>query len=143
MGNLTLHELQDAIREAGLRSTAPRVAVLRILLQAKSPLSHADVADALAQQGFDRATVYRNLSDLTNAGLVRRTDHGDHIWRFELITSKSHDADHPHFICNSCGTVTCLPETAVSLKPRRGLPGAFRQKSTLAVQFRGLCDGCV
>jgi Fur family ferric uptake transcriptional regulator len=111
-------------------------------MQAKAPLSHGDVADALAKQGFDRATVYRNLTDLTNVGLVTRSDLGDHMWRFELASSNRHDVEHPHFVCSCCGTVTCLPEKAVSLKALQGVPGALRRKANLAVQVRGLCDAC-
>ena len=80
----TLAEYQDKIRTAGLRSTAPRVAVLRELEAATAPLSHADLVDSLGSQGYDRVTIYRNLTDLTEAGLVVRADLGDHVWRFEL-----------------------------------------------------------
>ncbi len=131
------------LREAGLRATQPRVAVLRELASAKSPLSHADVADALSGEGFDRATVYRNLMDLTEAGLARRTDIGDHVWRFEL-TSPSDDHEdeaHPHFICGECGAVSCLPEDAVSVKGGRGTPRALKSRA-VSVQVRGVCDAC-
>ena len=80
---LTLAEYQDKIRTVGLRSTAPRVAVLRELEAATAPLSHADLVDSLGSQGYDRVTIYRNLTDLTEAGLVMRADLGDHVWRFE------------------------------------------------------------
>ena len=58
--------------------------------------------------GFDKATVFRNLSDLTDAELVSRTELGDHVWRFE-IRDPSHDrSSHPHFVCVDCGTVSCM-----------------------------------
>lgn len=72
------------LRGAGLRGTAPRIAVLRFLERATAPLSHGDIYQELAVRGFDRATIYRNLINLADAGLVSRTDLGDHIWRFEL-----------------------------------------------------------
>ncbi|SRR5690606_18022812 len=136
--------MQDRLREAGLRATLPRVAVLRHLLAARAPLSHGDVAEALEGSGFDRATVYRNLMDLTEAGLLRRTDMGDHIWRFEIVadTAEHSREEHPHFICGGCGTVACLPESAVSVRPVRGGPRALRRKG-IAVQVRGLCDACL
>jgi len=55
---------------------------------AEGPMSHADVAGELASHGLDRATVYRNLMDLADAGLVSRADHGDHVWRFSLLREK-------------------------------------------------------
>jgi Fe2+ or Zn2+ uptake regulation protein len=72
------------IRAAGLRSTSSRVAVLRYLMGAEQPVSHANLVEALADEGFDRATIYRNLMDLTEVALLTRSDLGDHVWRFEL-----------------------------------------------------------
>ena len=77
-------QLREQIRATGLRATSPRIAVLQSLGRSRTPVSHAELAAELAPKGWDRATIYRNLIDLTNAGLVRRTDMGDHLWRFEL-----------------------------------------------------------
>src|SRR5690348_15992405 len=102
-------ELQEKLRELGLRATLSRVAVLQQLIAARAPLTHGEVAEQLAASGFDRATVYRNLIDLSEVGLVRRSDMGDHVWRFELVTEDAQHAEseHPHFICQGCGAVEC------------------------------------
>jgi Fur family ferric uptake transcriptional regulator len=136
-------ELRSQIRAAGLRATAPRLAVFRSLLGATTPQSHAELVEQLASEGWDRATIYRNLIDLTEAGLVRRTDLGDHVWRFELRTEgKAHaPAEHPHFLCSECGFVVCLPDESVQISPARGAPSALRQKG-LEIQIRGRCDRC-
>jgi Fur family transcriptional regulator, ferric uptake regulator len=136
-------QLRDVLRRAGLRATLPRVEVLRHLMQARAALSHGELCDRLVGRGLDRATVYRNLLDLTEVGLVRRTDVGDHVWRFELLSSGSghREEEHPHFICSGCGVVACLPETVVSVRPGGRAPRALRRKG-LAVQLRGLCDAC-
>ena len=75
------------------------------LSSAVTPVSHGELVDALAGEGMDRTTVYRNLVDLTQVGLVQRTDLGDHVWRFELRRSRTEgdDAKHPHFTCSDCG----------------------------------------
>lgn len=133
---------QEKIRGAGLRSTAPRVAVLRELEAATSPLSHADLVDALGHAGYDRVTIYRNLTDLTEAGLVVRADLGDHVWRFELLRAdKAHSGNHPHFTCTDCGTVSCLPEQSVRLTSTKGAPKAVAARA-VEVHLRGLCDRC-
>jgi Fur family ferric uptake transcriptional regulator len=136
-------ELRDKLRSLGLRATSPRLAVLKQLLTARAPLTHGEVAEQLAADGLDRATVYRNLIDLAEVGLVRRADIGDHVWRFEVVDqSAEHPAsEHPHFICSGCGAVECLPESSVSVRPARGTPRALRKKG-IAVQVRGLCDAC-
>jgi Fur family ferric uptake transcriptional regulator len=140
---LSTESLRARLREAGLRATAARVAVLRALVRATMPRSHADVCDEVAELGYDRATVYRNLIDLTEAGLARRLDLGDHVWRFERVpgdpAEPGHGTDvHPHFVCNECGTVECLPAASVAI---RGVPRALR-KNRLQVQLSGLCEAC-
>ena len=140
----SLDDLRSRIRNVGLRATAPRIAVLRSLLNVATPQSHAEVVERLAPEGWDRATIYRNLTDLTEAGLVRRTDLGDHVWRFELRAPRSGhaDADHPHFMCDGCGDILCLPGESVELKPARGLPRAL-SRQLVQIQIRGRCDRCV
>ncbi|MCX7808823.1 MAG: transcriptional repressor [Deltaproteobacteria bacterium] len=134
------------LKEAGLRATGARVAVLRCLLQAERPLSHAEVWERIGKEGFDRATVYRNLMDLTEAGLLVRTDLGDHLWRFEVRkkehqSQKPKDGFHPHFICTECGAVECLPVEAVQLNPVEGAPQAI-YTGQIEIQLRGTCNAC-
>lgn len=136
-----LGELQQRLRSAGLRATAPRVAVLRLLMHSSSPVTHAEVAERVASSGFDRATIYRNLMDLTARGFVRRADVGDHVWRFELVRDAGHEPTHPHFVCNECGTVACLPAEAVTVRPVRGAPRAFKRPG-IQIQVSGVCNDC-
>ncbi|MFL5351014.1 Fur family transcriptional regulator [Archangium sp.] len=139
-----LVDYQDRLRAAGLRSTSPRVAVLRELDSATAPRSHADLVEALGEEGYDRVTIYRNLTDLTEAGLVMRADLGDHVWRFELRRgpTNSHQGTHPHFTCTDCGSVACLPAESVRITPARGAPRSVSARS-VDIQLRGVCDRCV
>ncbi len=134
----TAKELQTRLRDAGLRATSARIAVLQKMLQGKGPLSHAQVFGELEEDGFDRATVYRNLVDLADAGLLRRTDLGDHIWRFEPIGDDApHGGPHAHFVCSDCGTVECLPENTVSVN--KDAPGSLTEAE---IHLRGICNDC-
>ena len=138
-----LEQFRSQIREAGLRVTAPRLSVLQVLAGAPTPLSHAEIAERLEPVMLDRATVYRNLQDLAEVGMLRRTDHGDHVWRFELVGKGSaHSGDpHPHFVCSQCGTVSCLPGASFTLKASKTTPQTVR-KGAFEVQLRGICDEC-
>lgn len=139
-------ELKAHIRASGLRATAARAAVYEVLLAAGGPVTHADVCDKLEGAAFDRATIYRNLVDLAEAGIARRSDLGDHLWRFEL-TDRDHDhhaedeAAHPHFVCTECGTVECLPDGAITVAAVKGAPRALK-KAKVEVQVRGTCNDC-
>jgi Fur family transcriptional regulator, ferric uptake regulator len=136
-------ELRDSIRAAGIRATASRVAVLRELRAVSKPISHAEVVAALASEPWDRATVYRNLIDLVNAGLARKVELGDRVWRFDgAVATTRHDATlHPHFVCTLCGTVECLPEVAISGSLAAKLPRAVVARE-VEVHVRGVCDAC-
>lgn len=145
----TEREDAERLRDAGLRGTAPRIAVLRFLERATTPLSHGEIYQGLAKLGFDRATIYRNLIDLADAGLLSRTDLGDHVWRFEIRRGEeNHRAEHrmagvghPHFLCTRCGEVTCLPGGVVRLVSSRSVPRAISLRA-VEVQLKGRCDAC-
>jgi Fur family ferric uptake transcriptional regulator len=141
LDNPSIAELKTALRDAGLRATASRLAVLRALRAALRPVSHAEVVQALADSPWDRATVYRNLVDLAGAGLAQKVELGDRVWRFHSGEVASHGAAmHPHFICVQCGDVSCLPDVSMNV-PRRGVPRSLKSR-TVEVHLRGVCDTC-
>ena len=129
-----------AIREAGLRATPARIATLRLLHDATSPLTHAEVSEELQELGVDKATVFRNLNDMATAGLLRKTELGDRVWRFELINeNEEHGGAHPHFVCVDCGVVSCMDDvklTAGSLRISREF-GEITE-----ILLRGHCNNC-
>ena len=140
----TIDELRAELRRAGLRGTAPRVAVLRWLSTTVGPVSHAEAVAALGslRLGMDRATIYRNLMDLAEAGILRRTDFGDHVWRFELRAAKGEPrVVHPHFVCTSCGEVSCLTGVAIKIIGDASAPNAVRSRK-VEVQLSGRCNEC-
>jgi|GEM_PF-470351 len=127
--------LRDRLREAGLRATPGRIAVLQELGTLSSPISHAELAERLHGAEFDRVTVWRILVALTEAGLVDRSDLGDRTWRFELRRQAHGNTLHPHFMCVSCNAVQCLPADAVQVTPRLN-------RSVVEVQLKGRCASC-
>jgi len=135
-----LERARRDIRNAGFRATPARIATLLELRSAKTPMTHAELADRLAAGGFDKATAFRNLNDLTNGALLRRTELGDHVWRFEAIDMNDrHKSSHPHFVCVDCGTVTCMDDVQFTA-------GSRRQSETVGeiteILLRGHCKDC-
>lgn len=117
-----LDTLRALVRRAGLKCTPARLAVLQWLAESRGPSTHAEIHEALAARGFDRATIYRNLHDLRDRRLVSRVEVGDQAARFELARTDAHghDVAHPHFLCDACGDVLCLDGVRVVLpKPPR------------------------
>jgi Fur family ferric uptake transcriptional regulator len=141
MADPHLHELKDRLRLLGLRATGMRLAVLGELHRARGPLTHDEIMQALDDPGADRATVYRVLSDLAEVGLLRRMDLGDKVWRFELDDACRGIAfDHPHFMCEQCRSVACLPRLELRTVDGR-VPEALVGAS-LRVQISGTCGRC-
>ncbi len=135
----TLDDARRCLRDAGLRVTASRVAVYRLLCDAQRPLSHQDTVDALTDQPWNRSTLYRNLIDLADSGLANRTVIGG-VARFELVGRDNSCTDHPHFVCTLCGEVTHLDGVLVRVE---GHPVPLAVASgTFEAQLRGECDRC-
>lgn len=141
MGEAHLHELKDRLRGLGLRATGSRLSVLEALHHARGPLTHDEVMQALEGVGMDRATVYRVLSDLADVGLLRRMDLGDKVWRFELDDAcRGIAIDHPHFMCEQCRSVSCLPR--LELRTLDGRVPEALVGASLRVQLSGRCGRC-
>lgn len=136
-----VHAIRDLLRRQNVRATPARIAVMQELRETKSPLTHADLAERLVPLGFDKATVFRNLADLTDAGLLFRTELGDHVWRFEVLDpTRPGSEKHPHFVCTDCGGVTCLKaiEFTASSKRQTNVIGDVTE-----VLLKGRCMDCV
>lgn len=132
----SIADIQALLRNAGLRSTAPRIAVLKVLLSASQPLSHSDLAENLESDGHDKATIFRNLTDMTEARLLSRIDVGDHVWRFEIRRDSNADGqNHAHFVCTDCGDVDCLPDFNLNVSP-------VKTGNISEILLKGHCGEC-
>ncbi len=100
--------IRQAIHDAGLRATPARIATMIMLYESSAPLTHAEVAEGLAKLRVDKATAFRNLNDMTDAGLLRRTEL--EIMFGVLNSSATEVMMKPRipFLCVDCGKVTCL-----------------------------------
>lgn len=128
------------IQAAGLRATPARIATLLVLRDSSAPLTHAEVAARLAGHEIDRATVFRNLNDMATANLLRRSELGDHAWRFEIIAEKEQaHASHPHFVCVDCGAVSCMQEIELTNKSKTA---SRRFGKVTEILLRGHCHDC-
>ena len=139
---MSVQEARQTLRAADLRSTTSRVAVLQHVAAAGKPVSHAEVAESLVPQGFDKSTLYRCLVELADAGLLSRLDAGDHAWRFEVRQGEHHStSEHPHFVCVDCGKVTCLPDVDVKISTAKGAKSGALGDVT-EVYLKGHCREC-
>lgn len=90
------------LHDKGLKSTPVRKAILKILTDAKRPISCEEIFDRL-KGGHDLATVYRSVNTFSDKGLVTRTDLGGERSCYELGIGHHH---RHHVICTQCHTIT-------------------------------------
>ena len=125
----------ETLREAGLRVTQPRVELLRLLDEAKTPLTHADAVRLLGEKGGDPATTYRNLLRMVDVGIARIASIVGGGTHFERA---SESKLHPHFHCQDCGTVSCLRDACIALSL-----GPWEEAlSDAELTFVGTCPDC-
>ena len=128
-----------AIRDAGLRVTRQRVAVLDAV--ATHPHSNAGAVLALVLgnlPGTSQQAVYDCLAHLTEAGLLRRLVIDGAPAAFE---TRTHD-NHHHCVCRRCGLVVDV-DCAVGAAPCLTASDAAGFVIDEAdVIYRGLCATC-
>jgi Fur family ferric uptake transcriptional regulator len=140
VGDFSRDEAKQRIHAAGLRATAPRVAVLRLLSGARRPLSHAEVVEAVGDDDWDQATVYRNLLKLVEVDLARVASRADGVSRYEMRGDGSNLHLHPHFSCRTCGIVECLPEAKLAGSVARRWNRSLENSE---LQLIGDCPDCL
>lgn len=131
----------NMLKEAGLKRTSGRKAIINILHEASRPLTQQEISERLpAGVELNYANVYRSLEAFLKAGLVHRVETGDRVWRFALCGCGSRGHCHPHFICNSCGAAECLRDIKMPGFSRRLEKGYVIQEQEYYI--KGLCREC-
>lgn len=136
---MSKEQARALLKRHALRATGPRLAVLRQLSVATRPLAFSEVVEQLGDADWDPATVYRNLKKLTEAGVTTVLGQVGGMDRYSLSSSEDDAHRHPHFLCNDCGQVACLP-VEVSISTMDG-PWAASINNAV-VQLRGDCPEC-
>jgi Fur family ferric uptake transcriptional regulator len=139
---LTKDQIKSLLRERGLRATGPRLAVVNSVAAQSQPVSHSQLVKVMADADMDAATIYRNLTRLTEVGLLRVVSRAHGMARYELTVGRSDEThDHAHFVCSDCDTVSCLPEEVVPEPKVDSRWAASLSEAKLLVQ--GTCPDCL
>ena len=135
-----LQNLLNALRDHGLRVTEPRIAVLKVFLESHGPFSAEEVYTKVTRKACDLATIYRTLTSLEKAQVVRRCDFGDGTLRFE-IADKSDPHHHHHIICKICKQIEVLDDCELDNLDQFAQKRGFTQV-THSLEFFGICKKC-
>ncbi|MDQ2583276.1 Fur family transcriptional regulator [Saccharothrix yanglingensis] len=130
---------RELLKDAGLRITAPRVAVLEWLVE--HPHATADqVAEAVRTRlgAVSTQAVYDVLNTCSRTGLLRRIEPAGHPARYETRIGDNHH----HLVCRGCGRtedVDCVHGAAPCLEPSTTAGFAVDEAEVL---FWGFCPDC-
>ena len=135
----TASEFEPLLREAQLRVTRPRLAVL----SAVHDHPHADTDSLIGVVRADlgevsHQTVYDVLRVLTQVGLVRRIQPPGSTARYESRVADNHH----HLVCRTCGAVVdvdCAAGTTPCLTASDDHGFTIDEAE---VVYRGLCPAC-
>ena len=131
--------ISNLLVSAKLKQTAPRAAVLSVLLGASRPQTASQIIEKLSSTAPNKVTIYRTLESFCQAGLLHKAFTHKRAVHFELAHRCSELQCHPHFTCKSCGVTNCL--IGLSVPVVKGLKKGFvihRQQ----VLLEGLCPQC-
>lgn len=135
-------ELEEMVREAGLRVTGHRVRILFSVAKLKQPITVYELVEILRKkETIDQATVYRNVSSLHEVGLLRRLDFNHGHAHYELETGR---ASH-QLVCQKCETIEKIEGVSVDDPVKKMLKKSkkFKQMTSHSLEIYGLCKSCV
>lgn len=137
---MATHNCKSELREALLKVTPTRLAVLNLLEKANKPVDVAYIIDYLKQEKIkaDPATVFRIVSLFTKRRLTRQIHLNEGKFRYEPFAKE----DHHHLICDICGSIEDISDCSIDM-----LEKEIRKKKKFLVknhslEFFGICRQC-
>ncbi len=129
--------IKQCLENSGLRCTPQRYGVMAFLMEQDGHPTAPEIFDAVNRLDprSSRATIYNNLRDLVQAGLVREVAVEGRAARFDAKGVRHH-----HFICDGCGAVEDLDWYEVPTPASGSLGKRMVRECELIV--RGLCAKC-
>ena len=134
-------EFVESHRPPGGRRSSKRDTIVNYFLQQEGHLSADELVDALRAAGhrISRATTYRTLQWMVEAGIARKVDFGEGRARFE------HAYRHPrhfHLICRSCSqSFEFISSDIEGLIEEIADDRGFETAESV-VQIHGTCESC-
>ncbi len=140
-GSISQDQISTLLRRNQLSVTEGRRRILEVFMEAGIALSHHDIEEKTSER-LDRVTVYRTLQTFLDKGIMHTIPTTDNSVLYALCKDTCgdghHHDDHVHFICELCGTTTCLDGLTI---PFITLPDGY-QVSQVNMIVNGRCKKC-
>jgi Fur family ferric uptake transcriptional regulator len=130
----------DRLTAAGERVTRQRLLVANALAAAGRQLTADQLYRSLQrrERGIGRATVFRTLETLVDAGVARRLELEGHVYAYVACLP----AHHHHIACTRCGRVEEIDEAYVTPIVRRLAREMGFEIDDARLDFYGRCATC-
>jgi Fur family ferric uptake transcriptional regulator len=135
----TLETACVQLRQAEMRITKPRVAILAALIKRDQPVAIEQLHQELAGHSCDLVTVYRCLAAFEEIGLVRRSFLHNGTALYEMAHASR--PRHYHIVCKACGKTENLNYFSVDGMERMLTERGYTQLTHI-VEFFGVCPTC-
>ncbi|MFW5820463.1 MAG: Fur family transcriptional regulator [Bacteroidota bacterium] len=132
-------DFRKLLKEHNFSLTEGRIQLMETLSAADCPLSEKEI-EILLPAAINKTTIYRNLSSLSEKGLVQKIISGD-SFKYKLNSSyihKNHNNEHIHFQCSRCNRVICMEDLKVK---EYTLPKGY-DKIENQFLIIGICKDC-
>ena len=140
---MTTEELDDLLRNSGLKATPRRRRVAEYLLAAGSARTPEEVWQHLRRRNrvLGLPTAYRILEELAGIGLLTRVDLADRNLRYAACGAHA-AGHHHHIICTNCGSVGVIPTCAFNRQVRSIEQATGFSITSHRLHVEGLCPNC-
>jgi Fur family ferric uptake transcriptional regulator len=129
--------VKSILKNANLRCTAARLAILDVLSHSDTALAQKQITDSLKDR-YDKVTIYRTLDAFLRADIVHKAFYQEREWHFELADRCGRQQCHPHFACRLCGKNFCFDGISYPIIQMPANFESLQQK----VLIEGVCPDC-
>ncbi len=139
--NNNLEKLLSLSKEKGLKLTPQRMVIFRILSKSNQHVTVDQVYQKASAEYpmLSPATVYRNMEQMVDAGLLTRLDLGGSSMRYDTNLD-----EHHHFVCSKCGKVSDVYLEDIQYKVDANRSHLEKAKiNSLDLHLQGTCGECL
>lgn len=139
MLNINKENFNKILRNAQLRSTAPRLMVLKALSQIKKPETAQELHKKMKKSGMDLVTLYRTLSSFEESGILKRID-----LRKDAIYYELNDEHHHHIVCTNCNKLEDFKNSEIEKVLSKIMKDSTKFKNIIdhSLELFGICTVC-
>lgn len=142
--NGDLIPFKKIIERNGNKFTLQRQIILKVIMESKEHLNAKDIYDKIKSKNIGLATVYRNLREFHELGIVKEINiNGISYYEMKIFSKKPL---HIHLKCYNCDNIIDIDSQGLNLEYLK-LNKKIEEKNNIEIydmdiMFIGLCSEC-